>query len=58
VALLDKTLREVFVKMYEDNDVLSQFREAMLKVVPKVALPPKQGQLSLKGVLTSKYFFS
>jgi DNA-directed RNA polymerase len=57
-ALLDKTLREVFVAMFEENDVLAQFRESMLKVLPKVPLPPKRGNLSLKGVLKSKYFFS
>lgn len=57
-ALLSTTLREVYVKMFEENDVLNQFRDSMLKVIPEVALPPERGNLSLQGVLESKYFFS
>ena len=57
VALLAKTLREVFVQMFEDNDVLEQFRDSMLKAIPEVAHPPKKGTLCLKGVIESKYFF-
>lgn len=57
-ALLSKTLREVYVQMFEENDVLNQFRDSMLEVIPEVALPPKRGNLSLQGVIESKYFFS
>jgi len=56
-ALLARTLREEFVSMFEENDVLDQFRESMLLATPEVALPPKRGNLSLSGVLESKYFF-
>jgi len=57
-ALLSKTLREVYVKMFEDNDVLNQFRDSMLLAIPEVSHPPKKGTLNLKGVIKSKYFFS
>lgn len=53
------TVRESFVKMYTDNDVLDQFRADMsLLTTTNLPRPPKQGTLDLNLVLKSDYIFS
>ena len=54
---LAKLLREAFVEIYTDNDVLTQFRSSALEVLDEVPEPPKRGTLDLNQVLDSKYFF-
>ena len=54
---LAKLLREAFVEIYTDNDVLAQFRSSALEVLDEVPEPPKRGTLDLNQVLKSKYFF-
>lgn len=52
-------LRETFVSMYRDNDVLSQFKEhneALLLEEIDVPLP-EMGNLNIEDVLTSEYAF-
>jgi DNA-directed RNA polymerase len=54
-------LREEFVRMYSENDVLAQFREEILGRLPEgTKLPPlpKKGSLDLKQVLESPFFFA
>ena len=47
-------IREVFVKMYEQNDPIEEFARAY----PVCPMPPKKGTLDLREVLKSQYFFS
>lgn len=58
-TLMDCT-RESFVRMYEENDVLEQFRVEVGSVGEELALPPvpTKGTLDLRGVLRSNYFFA
>lgn len=62
-ALLAKILRETFVSMYEENDVLGDFRKSVESVVSdkgKEKLPevPPKGDLDLQVVKDSDYFFA
>jgi DNA-directed RNA polymerase len=58
--MLAKTLREVFVSMYQSDDVLARFRDEMQEQVgeEKLAPLPPRGNLNLAGVLESDFFFS
>ena len=55
--VLAKLLREAFVEIYTNNDVLRDFRAAALEVLDEVPEPPIQGNLDLRQVLDSQYFF-
>jgi len=62
-GLLARALRQEFVTMYENNDVLRAFYEScarQLEGVPGVQLrePPQLGLFNLGGVRDSVYFFS
>ena len=57
IPKLAKLLREAFVEIYTNNDVLAEFRSAALEVLDEVPEPPKRGKLDLNQVLNSKYFF-
>lgn len=52
--LLFRVIREEFVKMYLDNDPISDFR-AKYPMIPE---PPSRGSLDITEVLRSDYFFS
>ena len=58
--LLARTLREEFVRMYRDHDVLAEFRDALLRRFPGLELPPlpAKGGLDLARVLDSPFFFA
>jgi DNA-directed RNA polymerase len=61
MPLLNKRLREAFVKMYEDNDVLLDLYESAVATLPQEVLipaPPSRGTLDLQDVLKSDYFFA
>lgn len=55
------TVREAFVKMYTENDVLMNFYEEMQTSISKecvdMPLPPKKGNLDINQVLDSLYVF-
>ncbi len=58
---LNNELRNAFVAMYEDNDVLHNLYTNAVTTLPEgvdVPPPPKQGKLNLKEVLKSDYFFA
>lgn len=57
-ATLARVLREEFVRLFEEHDVVNDFRDEMLKCIPEVAPSPQRGKLDLKGVLESEYFFN
>jgi len=54
---LARLLREAFVDIYKNNDVLKDFHQAALEVLDEVPDPPKQGKLNIHEVLDSPYFF-
>ena len=47
-------IRQQFVKMYEDNDPIEEFKTAY----PCCPTPPTKGNLDIREVLQSDYFFS
>jgi len=51
---LYKIIRERFVAMYQEHDMLAEFRAAY----PTLPEPPEQGALDITQVLDSPYFFS
>jgi DNA-directed RNA polymerase len=56
-------LREAFVGLYEEHDVLEEFREQVVASLPEAVaekippIPPK-GSLDIREVLKSRYFFA
>jgi DNA-directed RNA polymerase len=62
VAELHKVIRATFVKMYSTNQ-LERFRKEIIAQLPpefhsEVPLPPQQGDLDIKVVENSPYFFA
>lgn len=59
-TVLAETLREEFVRMYEDNEVLEQFREETTPphLLEDVQHPPSVGGLNLNDIRRSDYFFA
>jgi len=58
---LGKILRDCFVDMYTDHDVLQElYDHAVQNLGPDVDLPkpPIKGDLDLQGILSSDYFFA
>lgn len=53
-AKLYRIIRQVFVDMYTEHDVLAEFHAAY----PMLPEPPAMGDLDLTAVLDSPYFFS
>ena len=59
MPIMSQILREEFVKMYQDNDVLGQLRDHACQTLGDTSLPmpPSKGNLDLSKVLESYYFF-
>lgn len=57
---LSSILREEFVSMYEEHDVLDNLRQHAIKTLgtEDVPLPPSMGNLDIRNVLKSDYFFA
>ena len=60
MPLMSEVLREEFVNMYEENDVLTQLRQHAITTLgtQDVPEPPASGSLNLRDVLKSDYFFA
>ena len=61
MPLLNDKLREAFVEMYKEHDVLQNIYDSAvttLKEGTDVPLPPTKGQLDIEEVLNSDYFFA
>jgi DNA-directed RNA polymerase len=61
MPLLNHKLREAFVEMYQDNDVLQELYDvAVAKLAEGTAVPtpPQKGSLLIEEVLKSDYFFA
>ena len=58
--ILSQVLREAFVEMYQENDVLQQLRDHACYTIGDntLPLPPPKGTLDLSKVLESQYFFA
>ena len=54
-----KAVRQSFIEMYTEQDVLENFKNDMLKL-SDTSLPalPKRGDLKLDEIANSKYIFS
>jgi len=62
-ARFSQIIREEFVRMYEDHDVLSEWASGVVPKLPPAVLeklPPKpeRGTLDIRGVLRNAFFFS
>ena len=57
---LSEVLREEFVNMYEQHDVLTDLRQHAISVLgtEDIPHPPSKGNLDLRKVLESPYFFA
>jgi len=58
VPALARSLREEFVAMYENHDVLKEFQGFAKEVVEDIPDPPERKDFDIRNVLKSKYFFS
>jgi len=61
MPLLNDRLREAFVEMYKNNDVLQNLYDSAVTTLAEgtdVPLPPTQGTLDIDEVLKSDYFFA
>lgn len=58
VPKLAKALREEFVDMYVQHDVLEEFKRSAEEVVGEIPDPPAQSTFDIRNVLKSEYFFS
>ena len=61
MPLLNNRLREAFVEMYKENDVLKDLYDSAvytLKDGTDVPLPPERGSLDIDEVMLSDYFFA
>lgn len=61
MPLLNEKLREAFVEMYTEHDVLQNIYDTAVSSLAegtKVPLPPAKGSLDLQEVLKSDYFFA
>jgi DNA-directed RNA polymerase len=59
--VLAETLREAFVEMYTDNEVLDTFARELQEQLPDGAHlppPPRKGDLDLSLVMDSEFFFA
>jgi len=58
VPRMADAIRTSFVEMYSETDVLTNFYEEIVDVIPELEEPPNRGDLDIMGVLDSEYFFS
>ena len=61
MPLLNNKLREAFVEMYKEHDVLQNLYDSAVTTLAEgtdVPLPPNKGELNIEEVLKSDYFFA
>jgi len=63
VQILNETLRDAFVKVFSENDVLLDFKEGISKLVPekyrdKLPELPNKGTLDVELLKQSEFFFA
>ena len=58
VDIMYKLVREAFIELYTEHDVLAEFKESLQYLVTKeLPAPPKKGELDLNIIRDSKYIF-
>jgi DNA-directed RNA polymerase len=63
VEILNKSIREAFIEMFTNNDVLLNFRNDVLKQLPvelhsKLPEVPAKGDLDIQQLRESEFFFA
>ena len=60
MPMMSDLIRQEFVKMYEQHDVLTELRDHAIQTLgtEDVPLPPELGDLDIRRVLESEYFFA
>jgi DNA-directed RNA polymerase len=63
MPMLGACLRQAFVQMYSDHDVLTELRDSLLQQLPasqhkKLPPVPPKGSLDIRSVLQSDFFFA
>ena len=63
VEVLNQSLREAFITMFSENDILENFRNDVLKQLPvelhkKIPEAPSKGNLDINQLRESKFFFA
>ena len=60
MPMMSDLIRQEFVKMYEEHDVLTELRDHAIQTLgtEDVPLPPALGDLDIRRVLESEYFFA
>ena len=63
VEVLNKSLREAFVTMFTEHDILANFRNDVLKQLPvelheKIPEVPEKGSLDIQQLTNSEFFFA
>jgi DNA-directed RNA polymerase len=60
MPMMSDLIRQEFVKMYEQHDVLTELRDHARTTLgtEDVPLPPDMGDLDIRSVLQSEYFFA
>ena len=64
VEQLNVSLREAFIKMFTDNDILENFRNDVIKQLPddfdvsKLPEVPQKGDLDINELRKSRFFFA
>ena len=63
IVVFNQCIREAFVDIYENHDVLAEFLESAKRLIPeeqwdKIPPLPPRGTLDIRGVLDSQFFFS
>ena len=63
VEVLNKSLREAFVTMFTEHDILANFRNDVLKQLPvelheKIPEVPEKGNLDIQQLTNSEFFFA
>jgi DNA-directed RNA polymerase, mitochondrial len=60
MPMMSDLIRQEFVKMYEEHDVLTELRDHAIQTLgtEDVPLPPVLGDLDIRRVLESEYFFA
>ena len=63
VEVLNETLRDAFVKVFTENDVLQDFKDGIEKLVPpkyrdKLPEVPTKGTLDIYMLKQSEFFFA
>jgi DNA-directed RNA polymerase len=63
VQVLNETLRDAFVKVFTENDVLADFKNGISELVPeknrdKLPELPRKGKLDVELLRQSEFFFA